>query len=106
MMDGIYSTDSTSAVYMARMFDHKKEDERKMITIKMNYLRRMLGVIRRDRMKNEEIMKKMTFTWTLCEKDARYGSDMYRRQQTASKDHLYEVEDVKARHGSTTLHKT
>ena len=36
-MDGIYSTDSTSAVYMARMFDHKKEDERKMITIKMNY---------------------------------------------------------------------
>ena len=30
----------------------------------------MLGVIRRGRKKNEEIMQKTRFTWTLCEKDA------------------------------------
>jgi hypothetical protein len=37
----------------------KKEDEKKVLAVETSCLRRMLGVTRRDRIKNEDIRKRV-----------------------------------------------
>jgi len=44
-------------LYGAERWTMRKEDERRLLTMEMSCLRRMLGVTRLDRIKNEEIRK-------------------------------------------------
>ena len=45
-------------LYGAECWTMRKEDERRLLTMEMSCLRRMPGVTRLDRIKNEEIRKK------------------------------------------------
>jgi len=48
-------------LYGAECWTMRKEDERRLLTMEMSCLRRMLGVTRLDRIKNEEIRKRVTY---------------------------------------------
>ena len=45
----------------------RKEDERRLLTMEMSCLRRMLGVTRLDRIKNKEIRKRVNLPETVVE---------------------------------------
>ena len=54
-------------LYGAECWTLRKEVERRLLTMEMSCLRRMLGVARLDRMKNEEIRKRVNLPETVVE---------------------------------------
>jgi len=54
-------------LYGSECWTMRKEDERSLLTMKMSCLRRMLGVTRLDRIKNEDIRKRVNLPETVVE---------------------------------------
>jgi len=54
-------------LYGAECWTMRKEDERRLLTMEMSCLRRMLGVTRLNRIKNEEIRKRVNLPETVVE---------------------------------------
>ena len=54
-------------LYGAECWTMRKEDERRLLTMEMSCLRRMLGVTRLDRINNEEIRKRVNLPETVVE---------------------------------------
>ena len=54
-------------LYGAECWTMRKKDERRFLTMEMSCLRRMLGVTRLDRIKNEKIRKRVNLPETVVE---------------------------------------